>query len=58
LEEIKTFLRGSTDSSFFERYEATGDGMDILKTKYASNKAAIHAKFDEVIAFVAQLENQ
>ena len=58
LEEIKTFLRGSTDSSFFERYEAAGDGMDILKTKYASNKAAIHAKFDEVIAFVAQLENQ
>lgn len=58
LEEIKTFLSGSTDSSFFERYEVAGDGMDILKTKYASNKAAIQAKFEEVIAFVAQLESQ
>ena len=58
LAEIKTFLGGDTDNSFFERYEAAGDGMDILKTKYAANKAAIQAKFAEVLAHVAQLENQ
>jgi len=47
-----------TDNSFFERYEATGDGMDVLKTKYAANKVAIQAKFAEVVAYVAQLEAQ
>lgn len=58
LEEIKTFLGGSTDNSFFERYDSAGDGLGILKTKYASNKAAIQAKFAEVLAHVAQLEAQ
>lgn len=58
LEEIKTFLGGDTDNSFFERYEDAEDGMDILKTKYAANKTAIHAKFAEVLAHVAHLENQ
>lgn len=58
LEETEIFLGGHTDVSFFERYEAAGDGMDILKTKYAANKAAIQAKFAEVLAHVAQLENQ
>ena len=58
LDEIKTFLGGDTDNGFFERYEAAGDGMDILKTRYAANKVAIQAKFAEVLAHVAQLENQ
>lgn len=58
LEEIKTFLGGSTDNSFFERYESAGDGMNLLKTKYAANKATIQAKFAEVLAHVAQLEAQ
>ncbi len=58
LEEIETFLNGSTDNSFFERYEAEGNGMDILKTKYAANKVAIQAKFAEVLAYAAQLESQ
>lgn len=58
LEEIRTFLGGSADNSFFERYETGGDGMDILKTKYAANKAAIQAKFAEVLAHVVHLENQ
>lgn len=58
LEEIKTFLGGSTDNSFFERYESAGDGMNLLKTKYAANKVAIQAKFAEVLAHVAQLEAQ
>ena len=58
LDEIKTFLGGSIDNSFFERYEAAGDGMDVLKTKYAANKVAIQAKFAEVVAYAAQLEAQ
>ncbi len=58
LERIGTFLGGDADNSFFERYEAAGDGMDILKTKYAANKVAIQAKFAEVLAYADQLENQ
>jgi hypothetical protein len=58
LKEIETFSSGNIDNSFFERYEATGDGMDVLKTKYAANKAAIQAKFAEVLAHVAQLASQ
>jgi hypothetical protein len=58
LEEIRNFLGGNTDTGFFERYEADGDGMKILKTKYAANKAAVQAKFLELLAHVAQLEKR
>lgn len=56
LEEIDSFFWGYKDISFFERYEAGGDGMDLLKAKYAANKAEIHAKFAEVLAYAAQLQ--
>ena len=58
VEEIKTFLGGTTDNSFFKRYEAEGDGMDILKTKYAAEKASIQAKLAELFVHVAQLAAQ
>jgi hypothetical protein len=40
-------------AEFFERYLSTRDGMAILKTKYAANKAAIDAKFEELKAWIA-----
>jgi hypothetical protein len=58
IEEIETFLGGSADNSFFERYEANGDGANVLKLKYAANKAVIQSKFAEILAHLAQLENK
>jgi hypothetical protein len=58
IEEIETFLGGSVDISFFERYEANGDGANVLKLKYAANKAVIQSKFAEILAHLAQLENK
>lgn len=58
LEELQAFLGGTIDNSFFERYEAAGDGMDVLKTKYAANKVAIQAKFAEIVTYADQLEAQ
>lgn len=57
IEEIKTFLRGTVDNSFFERYEANGDGPNVIKLKYAANKAVIQSKFAEILFHLAQLEN-
>jgi len=58
IEEIKTFLGGTVDNSFFERYEANGDGANVLKLKYAANKAVIQSKFAEILVHLSQLESQ
>ncbi len=58
LEQIREFLDDAPPASFFSRYEPGGDGMDVLKAKYAAHKAEIREKFAEVIAYAAQLEEQ
>lgn len=51
-EEADWFLGNSTSALAFERYGATGDGMEALKTKYAANQATITAKWNELAAWV------
>ncbi len=54
-EEADGFLlKGWTTAESFERYAANGNGMPVLKTKFAANPAAIIAKWDELAAWVEQ----
>lgn len=46
------FLGEETAAKAFARYAATGDGMAVLKTKYAANQATITAKWNELSAWV------
>jgi hypothetical protein len=48
------FLGAVTSAEAFVGYENAGTGLAVLKTKYAANKAAIIAKWDELAAWVAQ----
>jgi hypothetical protein len=52
--EADGFLGGASAAEGFIRYTATGDGIEILKTKYAANQATITAKWNELAAWVAQ----
>jgi hypothetical protein len=46
--QASQFLEGETTASeYFDRYIPTGDGLTVLKTKYAANQDAIDAKFVE-----------
>ena len=52
------FLRGFTAVEAFACYEAGGDRMPALKTKYAANKTEIIAKWNELALWVSgQLSN-
>ena len=54
-QQAQRFLAGGKNAaSFFKRYVGTGDGLPVLKTKYAQNQAAIDAKFVELKTWVAQ----
>ncbi len=58
-QQAKQFLGGETTASgFFARYAGNGDGLPVLKTKYAANQMAIDAKFDELKAWANQQEQQ
>lgn len=50
--EADQFLGNLTSAEAFARYAASGNGMAILKTKFAANQAAITAKWDELAAWV------
>jgi hypothetical protein len=52
--EVAGFLGGETATEVFARYAASGNGMAVLKTKYAANQATITAKWNEITAWVAQ----
>jgi hypothetical protein len=56
LEEARQFLGNRDAADAFERYAANGNGLDVLKTKFAANPAAIVAKWDELGAWVAEQE--
>ena len=56
-QQAKNFLGGEDQANtFFARYLAGGDGLAVLKTKYAQSQAAIDAKFVELKNWVAQQE--
>lgn len=57
--EASGFIGGQTTiNGFYSRYAESGDGISVLKTKYAGNKSAIDAKFDELKTWVDQQEQQ
>ena len=50
--QAKQFLNEATTAGgFFARYTGSGDGLAVLKTKYAANRAAIDVKFSELKAW-------
>jgi hypothetical protein len=53
-ERAELFIGNDSASAVFARYEAAGNGLAALKTKYAGNKTAIIAKWNELAAWVAQ----
>lgn len=56
-QQAKQFLGGAEQANvFFERYASSGDGLAVLKTKYAQNQASIDAKFVELKNWTAQQE--
>jgi hypothetical protein len=58
-QQAKQFLGGATTASgFFVRYTVSGDGLAVLKTKYAANQSTIDAKFDELRTWADQQEQQ
>jgi hypothetical protein len=51
-QEADQFLGNKTAAEAFARYAVSGDGMAILKTKYAADQATITAKWNELAAWV------
>jgi hypothetical protein len=52
--QAERFLGRSSVTDAFQDYESTGAGLNTLKTKYAANKLAVIAKWNELAAWVAQ----
>lgn len=58
-QQAKKFLNGETTAGgYFVRYTGSGDGLAVLKTKYAANQSAIDAKFNELKTWADQQEQQ
>lgn len=58
-QQAKQFLGGAaTASGYFTRYVGSGDGLAVLKTKYAANQTAIDAKFSELKTWADAQEQQ
>ncbi len=51
-QEAEQFLGNNTATGAFARYAVSGDGMAVLKTKYAANQAVITAKWNELAAWL------
>jgi hypothetical protein len=51
-QEADQFLGNKTATEAFARYAVSGNGMAILKTKYAADQATITAKWNELAAWV------
>ena len=52
--QAERFLGGCTPSDAFEDYESAGEGLPVLKAKYAADKASISAKWQELATWVSQ----
>jgi hypothetical protein len=58
-QQAKQFLGGATTASgYFTRYVGSGEGLAVLKTKYAANQTAIDAKFSELKTWTDAQEQQ
>ncbi|MFN0129505.1 MAG: hypothetical protein ACKV19_22795 [Verrucomicrobiales bacterium] len=58
-ERVRQFLTNAKDpAKFFARYVGEGDGLERLKSKYGAEKAAIDAKFVELVAWAATLPDE
>ena len=54
VKRVRFFLTNVTEpSEFFRRYVGEGDGLEVLKARYAANKEVIDAKHQEVVAWLA-----
>lgn len=53
-QQAERFVKNATAEQAFHRYTTSGDGLEVLKTKFAADKATIMAKWDELAAWVAQ----
>lgn len=51
-QEAQQFLGNNTATDAFARYAASGNGMTVLKAKYAADQANITAKWNELGAWV------
>lgn len=51
-QEAEQFLGNNTAAEASARYAVSGDGMAILKTKYAASQATITTKWNELAAWV------
>lgn len=54
LAERFQFIWDQTIADPFARYQASGDGIPALKSKYTANKATINAKWNELKAWVKE----
>lgn len=51
-QEAEHFLGNATAAQAFARYATSGDGMAVLKTKYAADQATVTARWNELAAWV------
>lgn len=57
--QAKQFLGGATTANgYFARYVKSGDGLAVLRAKYAANQSAVDAKFIELKTWVDQQEQE
>lgn len=56
-QQARRFLNSATNAAtYFARYLSSGNGLAVVKSKYAQNQAAIDAKFVELKNWIAQQE--
>jgi len=58
LQEVTYFLSNENFDSVFKPYDVGGGGLAVLKAKFATNKALIKQKYEEMHAYKKQLEAQ
>ena len=56
-QRAEEFIGGRTAANFFERYQPNGDGLAVLKSKYAAQQPLINAKFKELLGKTRGQEN-
>lgn len=53
-QDVERYIGGATAAEAFRPYTPSGDGLTVLKIKYAANQATIDAKWNELAAWAAQ----
>ena len=52
-QQANRFIGGASAAQAFARYAAAGDGLEVLKTKFAANPSTVTPKWNELAAWVA-----